>query len=484
MLCKHRWDVGQSMKQERHPSGAGRQLWWLLLPAFILVVWGWRGLTLSVELSGGSELLQAYGEPYQEPGAHAVLHGGLLPPEGLLLDGAAVECMDIPDTQCLGSYTLRYRASLLGIRGEAVRHVKVIDCVCPVITLIPQEGQWPEVTAVDDLEGDISQRVRRQEEGGTVYYTVSDSAGNPASVQWSVPPELQGLPEIRLEGGETLSIPAGCAFQDPGYQAFDGQSADLTGSVQVEGEVIWWKPGSYPLTYTVTDGQDRTVSVVRTVQVMAQERPDPVMPEDKTVYLTFDDGPGPYTLELLDVLDRYGVKATFFVTGLGRDDLLEEIVGRGHSIGIHTVTHRYSEIYASPQAFFQDLNGMRQVIRERTGVETTLMRFPGGSSNEVSRRYCPGIMTTLSQAVQDAGFQYFDWNVDSDDAGGASTAQEVFSNVTEGICRNRVSIVLQHDTHGFSVDAVERILQWGKNNGYRFLPLEPTSPGCHHCVHN
>lgn len=472
------------MEQEKRPSGAKKWLWWLLLPALVLICFVLRGLTLSVELTGGDNLFQEYGKPYRDPGARAVLHGGLLPEKGVSLDGTAVELSGLPDARRLGRYTLRYRASFLGLHGEADRHVTVIDSVSPVITLVPREGQWPEAKASDNLDGDISRRVKCREEGGIVCYTVVDSSGNPASVSWIVPPELQGPPEIYLEGGEALSIPAGCVFQEPGYRAMDGLDADLTGAVQVEGEVIWWEPGIYPLTYTVTDAREQTATVVRSVQVIARERPDTVMPEDKTVYLTFDDGPGPYTRTLLDVLDRYGVKATFFVTGNGRDDLLADIASRGHSIGIHTVTHRYSEIYASPQAYFQDLNHMRQIIREKTGMETTLMRFPGGSSNEVSRGYCPGIMTTLSEAVQDAGFQYFDWNVDSDDAGRAATAGEVFENVTEGIRRNRVSIVLQHDTRGFSVEAVEKILQWGQDNGYRFLPLEPTSPGCHHCVHN
>lgn len=473
------------MGREKNTPGAAKRKWlWGLLAIAAGLAILWQGLSLSVELAGTDSLFQEYGTPYRDPGAQAVLHGGLLPEEGLPLNGAAMELTGLPDERRLGNYTLHYRASFLGLHGEADRHVTVVDSVCPEITLISREGQWPEAKAVDNRDGDISRRVKCREEGGVVYYTVSDSSGNPASAQWAVPPELQGSPEIRLEGGEALSIPVGCVFQEPGYSAVDGVDTDLTGAVQVEGEVIWWEPGIYPLTYTVTDGQDRTATAVRSVQVIAQARPDIVMPEGKTVYLTFDDGPGPYTRELLDTLDRYGVKATFFVTGRGYDDLLADIASRGHSIGVHTVTHCYSEIYASPQAYFQDLNEMRQIIREKAGVETTLMRFPGGSSNEVSRGYCPGIMTTLSKAVQDAGFQYFDWNVDSDDAGHAATASEVFKNVTDGIRRNRVSIVLQHDTHHFSVEAVERILKWGQDNGYRFLPLESTSPGCHHSVHN
>ena len=127
---------------------------------------------------------------------------------------------------------------------------------------------------------------------------------------------------------------------------------------------------------------------------------------------------------------------------------------------------------------------MQDIIRRETGVETWLMRFPGGSSNTVSRRFSKGIMSTLTQAVQDAGFRYFDWNVDSDDAGSARTAKQVRENVIEGLKNHRVSVVLQHDIHDYSVDEVEDIILWAQDRGYQFLPLESDSPTAHHCVNN
>ena len=165
-------------------------------------------------------------------------------------------------------------------------------------------------------------------------------------------------------------------------------------------------------------------------------------------------------------------------------EMMKEIVDRGHSIGIHTMSHVYERIYASPEAYFADLLGMQDVIYQNTGVKTTLMRFPGGSSNTVSAHSYVGLMSLLTRAVQDAGFQYFDWNVDSNDAGGAKKAQTVFNNVTEGVSHNRVSVVLQHDIHDFSVDAVEDIIVWGLNNGYSFERLTENSPGVHHGVQN
>ena len=164
-------------------------------------------------------------------------------------------------------------------------------------------------------------------------------------------------------------------------------------------------------------------------------------------------------------------------------DTMRRIVEEGHAIAIHSIEHDYRTIYASMDAFFEDLYATQAMIYEQTGVKTTLMRFPGGSSNTVSR-FNPGVMTRLTEAVEAAGFQYFDWNVDSDDAGKAKTTAEVYKNVIGNVGYAPYSIVLQHDTKECSVEAVEKIILWGLANGYTFLPLEPSSPTVHHPVGN
>jgi peptidoglycan/xylan/chitin deacetylase (PgdA/CDA1 family) len=178
------------------------------------------------------------------------------------------------------------------------------------------------------------------------------------------------------------------------------------------------------------------------------------------------------------------VKATFFVTNTKYTDIIADIAAAGHAIGVHTASHIYRDIYANEEAFFADFKTIHDIIYEKTEIKTTLMRFPGGSSNRVSASYNEGIMTRLTKIVTDYGLQYFDWNVNSLDAGGAKTAEQVYQNVISGIRGNPYSVVLQHDIHGFSVDAVERIIQWGLANGYTFLPLEPTSPSCHQKILN
>ena len=338
--------------------------------------------------------------------------------------------------------------------------------------------------ATDNYDGDITDRVVRTEEPGLVTYAVTDSSGNPAVAQRKIPLRDMILPEIQLEGGEDYVITLGTRYEEPGFTATDNMDGDVTAMVQVEGEVDWLTAGTYPITYTVSDSCENQTVVTRNVEVAVQPWQDTVYPEGKVVYLTFDDGPSAYTAELLDVLDAYGAKATFFVVGSGGGNMMRQIVKRGHSIGIHAVNHDYGKLYASPEAYFDDLMKMQSIIYDNTGVKTTLMRFPGGSSNLVSRHSCEGIMTFLTQAVQDAGFQYFDWNVYSGDAGETKRTEKVVDNVIAGIQEHRVSIVLQHDIHKYSVDAVEDILRWGKRNGYQFLALQSDSPGFHHDLNN
>ena len=105
-------------------------------------------------------------------------------------------------------------------------------------------------------------------------------------------------------------------------------------------------------------------------------------------------------------------------------------------------------------------------------------------SNAISKKYSEGIMTRLTAKVKELGYRYFDWNVDSNDAGGTKSAEGVFKNVTERIPGNHYSVVLQHDIHGYSVDAVEKIIIWGLENGYTFRALSENSPVCEHTVNN
>lgn len=208
----------------------------------------------------------------------------------------------------------------------------------------------------------------------------------------------------------------------------------------------------------------------------------------KTVYLTFDDGPGNYTTQLLNVLKKYNVKATFFVTCKGSDDLIKREYDEGHTVALHTCSHNYADVYSSDDAYFNDLQKVSDRVKRITGVETKLVRFPGGSSNTVSAKYSKGIMSRLSNALSERGFVYFDWNVSSGDAGGGATSSGmVYNNVIDGINKKAAGssiVVLQHDVKSYSVNAVESIIQYGLKNGYTFLALNMSSPTMHQHINN
>ena len=369
--------------------------------------------TMAIHLKGEQEMRLEYGEAYEEPGAELWLYGSLFWQDGILLDRPEIRIDGAVAETELGRQELIYRAQIQNLKAEARRSVHVLDTTPPVLILKEMEEDYvpgtafaePGYEASDNHDGDLTNRVVRTEKVGQLVYAVTDLSGNPAVVKRELPGFDPQPPVITLEGGEDYRIRVGTVYEEPGYSASDSLDGDLTEKVCVEGETDWLTPGVYPITYTVSDSGGNETVAVRNVTVEAAERPDTEYPKGKVIYLTFDDGPGIHTRQLLDVLDAYGAKATFFVVDSGYDSMMKEIVRRGHSIGIHSVSHDYAEIYAGPEAFFEDLYGMQEIIYQNTGVRTTLMRFPGGSSNSISRRYSPGIMTTLTQAVQDAGEQ-------------------------------------------------------------------------------
>lgn len=216
-----------------------------------------------------------------------------------------------------------------------------------------------------------------------------------------------------------------------------------------------------------------------------EQTPEQAAKTGEIIYLTFDDGPSPYTANLLDILKKYGIKATFFVTGAGDESLITREYNEGHAIGLHTMTHRYDLVYSSPEAFFAELDAVQARVKNATGKTTNLVRFPGGSSNTISRRYDHGthIMSYLAQETTNRGLVYFDWNVDSNDAGTAKTAGEVYTNVVTTL-KPGESVVLQHDNRDFSVAAVESIIQYGLEHGYTFAKLDAGSFTAHHGVAN
>ncbi len=207
--------------------------------------------------------------------------------------------------------------------------------------------------------------------------------------------------------------------------------------------------------------------------------------DKKVVYLTFDDGPSENTKKILDILKQYNARATFFITGANKEcrPYIKEAYDAGHTIGLHTYTHKYSEVYASEEAYFEDLERVGKVAEEQIGYVPCFIRFPGGSSNTVSAKIDKGIMTKLVGKVWEKGYQYYDWNVDSGDGENKDWKTIETRSMTEGI--NHV-MILCHDSQSETetVEALPSILEYYKERGYQFEGIDTASYVCHHDVKN
>lgn len=197
--------------------------------------------------------------------------------------------------------------------------------------------------------------------------------------------------------------------------------------------------------------------------------------EGKTAYLTFDDGPSVLTPEVLDVLDRYGIKATFFVTYKDKAELRKyyrEITDRGHTIAVHTASHDYAAVYKSAKDYLDDFYKMYNCIYEETGVRCSLFRFPGGSHN--GYKYGDDMPDIISE-MERRGFIYYDWNVSSGDGGNWVTGADELQRVKEQSAgRDRV-VVLMHDSASKTVtlEALPDIIEYLESEGYAFDSLSP-----------
>ena len=210
----------------------------------------------------------------------------------------------------------------------------------------------------------------------------------------------------------------------------------------------------------------------------------PSLPE-KWVCLTFDDGPSKTTPDVLSALNAAGVHATFFVVATGYNEkylpLLTEAVSAGHQIALHSASHEYSDIYRSSDAYWEDIALLKERIAPYVDAESIrYLRFPGGSTNTVSRRYGgKGLMKQLKAEVEQKGWHWVDWNVCAEDAvGGHPSAGTIYRNVVHETGQQTNCIVLMHDsssTHT-TAEALPDIIRWYADNGYTFLTVAEALP--------
>ncbi len=479
----------------------------VLLIAGVLAGMLWRTYRqgLQVRLLGDAWIVHEYGKVFEDPGAVAEFNS-------VFHDEAAVPVTveGTVDTSKLGVHQLTYYSEYemdiwlftLTCKATQTRSVIVTDTKAPEIRLLTNPdyftlpgGTYEEegFTAIDNHDGDLTAAVQRTQTREQVTYRVTDSSGNVAEVTRKIEYSDPIPPEITLLGAPHIMLQVGTSYEEPGFTAEDNCDGDISGQVTVSGTVDTGKEGIYTVEYSVQDNYGNKTTAERTVFV-SKMPPVPGVPHtqyetplpsnDKVIYLTFDDGPTEHTPKLLDILDKYGVKATFFVVYSGNKPVLQRMAEAGHTVAIHSASHDYAYIYSSVEAYLNDLYITQHNIEQAIGVRTTMFRFPGGTANTISVQYCPGIMTELVRELTNRGFRYFDWHVDSKDAVGASSRDEIYYNAVSGIGNRKDTVILQHDTTARSVEAAEMIIQWGIANGYTFLPLTMESPYCQHGVRN
>ena len=206
---------------------------------------------------------------------------------------------------------------------------------------------------------------------------------------------------------------------------------------------------------------------------------------EKWVCLTFDDGPSKTTPDVLAALDAAGVHATFFVVATGHNEaylpLLKKAAAAGHQIALHSASHEYRDIYRSSEAYWADIALLQERIAPYVDAESIrYLRFPGGSTNTVSRRYGgKSLMKQLKNEVEQKGWQWVDWNVCAEDAvGGHPSADTIYRNIVRETGKQQNCVVLMHDSASTrtTAEALPEIIRWYGDSGYAFLTVAEALP--------
>ncbi len=391
------------------------------------------------------------------------------------------------DASAIGDYQVKYHVVYDNKNYDLVRNVSVVDRTPPELVILTSSvsrnecGNNLKYYAVDNYDGVLTDKVNVIEEDGQFRLSVSDSSGNETIKTVPISTEVNDY-VLELNGTFYTYVPLNGNYTDEGATVTNICGVNQSMEYTVDGGVDTTKSGTYTVNYRIpgVDAyQSRKVVVYDKINDEVKQSD-----EEKVIYLTFDDGPGIYTEELLNILDKYDVKATFFVTAQFTKflPLLTREAESGHTVALHTKTHNWN-LYRSFENYYKDFTDMNKIIEEYTGKKTKLFRFPGGGSNTISKGKSTGVINYIASKMQSGGYTYFDWNVDSGDAAGANS-KKIYDNVINGVSSRNYSVVLMHDIKRPTIDTIESIIVWGLNNGYTFKTLSSDSPTVHHHVNN
>ncbi|MBD9085713.1 DUF5011 domain-containing protein [bacterium] len=438
----------------------------------------------NISLKGKNHITIKLEEKYKEPGYQATF---------LLQDKKnQVKVESNLNNKKVGTYKITYTLKNGKLKTKATRTIDVVDQEKPVITLSGNSYACPSkdyieegFQAIDNYDGDITSNVIITKQNDSILYSVKDSSGNSQKVTRKIIKGDIEAPKLVLNGEESIVLNVGDAYNELGVTVTDNCDQDIQNKVAIESNVNTNVAGQYTVSYTATDDSENKTTITRTVTVVNPYNSPNLNGVGKVIYLTFDDGPSStITPSLLQILKEENVKATFFV--INHSDSLNYLIKQeydeGHTVALHSDTHEYSYVYSSVDNYFNDLTSIQNKVSGIIGIKPNIIRFPGGSSNTVSRKYSPGIMSILTKEVLNRGFIYFDWNVSSEDAGGARTASQVYNNVVNNLVyKNNVVLLHDFESNYKTLNAIRDIIQYGKSHGYIFKAItQDTYPTRHH----
>ena len=441
---------------------------------------------VSVKLVGNDQVNQTVGYEYNDGGFSISLNG-----KDIDINESIYEIINEVDTSILGEYVVTYNIKYKDKEYVLERKINVVDDEAPVITTSVEEVTLGycnnelidslEYTANDNYDGDVTDRVKKEETDDKVILTVDDSNGNRATKELLKKTGDKPDNKVVLNGRSSISLELGTPYSEEGAYLTDGCGIRIGGDIETSGSVDINKEGKYTITYKSKDNED--IKTTRKITVY-KETAQPATGKG-IIYLTFDDGPGAYTQQILNTLDKHGIKATFFVTNQfpAYKYMIKEEFNRGHTVAVHSLTHNWN-IYQSSASYWNDFNSMNDIIEQQTGTRTTILRFPGGTSNHMANKTSGKVgMSTLVNEVNAKGLHYFDWNVSVEDAGGcvkvADKVSCVVNNFKRYINPNRENIVLMHDIKKFTADGLESMITYAKNQGYTFKRINNDTAPVH-----
>ncbi len=443
----------------------------LILPIMIMMV-----PRIDIEVKGDKKIVLEVGTKYQDKGANAYV-SNLFTKKDI-----NVKTTGEVDSNKVGTYKITYEAKDNGQSKLVTREIQIVDKTKPTIKINKisacRNNETFDIDAeiIDNYDGNLKDKLKYQVNGEKIIFTVSDAAGNTTELEEDLKYIDDEKPVIKLKGNSTINLKKGDTYVDAGATANDSCDGDLTNKIKIDNKVNANEVGSYEVVYTVEDNNGNKTTKTRKV-VVSEE----IIEGNGTIYLTFDDGPGAYTDEILDILDKYNIKATFFVTNqFGSQkyiNMIKQEYDRGHTVGIHTYSHKWS-VYTSVDTYWNDFSKMEQIVYEQTGVHPKYFRFPGGTSNTANCKYndINNMMETLSNLMTEKGYTYFDWHVDSCDTCKNNSVNDIVDSIKKYVKGSGNYIILMHDIKKNTMEALSSVIEYLKAHNYTFKKIDETTP--------